>query len=300
MSNYYRKRKHYKEQIKDIFELISFNDDGYIIEGSNLYKSMDYPYDFDLYEVVKTNKTIEEAKNDAMRLFKNMFREIKKMDNVYFMDFKCGLSKDGEKLRWTPDEIIDGIHKETKIKLIDCLDDKTLTKIDLIAFIDGEYEEFTNIFELRKITPKNFRDAPEIALNEGIKEEIKNGNYYKALKKLYSISRFNKDYKMIEKLNEIFNSDLGKLYLIKNKLNMILELSEKHKLKNENIKSHVQIYKQLLDKVFQYNIKENIFKKLDNIETNKDIKKLKSIIIYIDKKLQSNTKKIINKLKIKI
>ena len=109
------KRKHFNQNISDVFELLEIGDD-IELSGSNSYKSLNYGYDYDLYEVVKPmGKTLEEAKNNTVKSFQNIFKEIKKNPNYYLMDFKCGLDKNGNKIRWSLEEGINGINKDLSL-----------------------------------------------------------------------------------------------------------------------------------------------------------------------------------------
>ena len=50
------------------------------------------------------------------------------------------------------------------------------------------------------------------SLKEDIDELIKEKQYYKVLKRLFSLYRIDKDYEKLLQLNEIFNSELGEKY----------------------------------------------------------------------------------------
>jgi hypothetical protein len=61
-------------------------------------------------------------------------------------------------------------------------------------------------------------------LRDDYDELMKNGEKFKAMKRLFSIYKIEKDYPNIKRLTTLFNSNMGKLYQTNSNLNTILLL----------------------------------------------------------------------------
>jgi hypothetical protein len=65
----------------------------------------------------------------------------------------------------------------------------------------------------RETKPPDEKDLQR-DLEIDMEEQVKDKNYWKALKRLFSIARLTGEMKRIERLTEIFNGDMGRLYSI--------------------------------------------------------------------------------------
>lgn len=110
-------------------------------------------------------------------------------------------------LRWNAKEILDGKKKQNDIvfDLKSSLMMKTLVKIDIIAIIDDLYTEISNFYLLGYVHG-NMVIPIDVGFNFSIREEIENsiknairddillllneGNYYKILKRMWALCRF--------------------------------------------------------------------------------------------------------------
>ena len=122
-------------------------------------------------------------------------------------------------LRWTPKEIYQG-YKELRDKNIiylhDAFKSKGITKIDVIVWLKSKYVEVSNIILWTSSSGKYYAYIPALkkALAENILEFEAEGNYVKVAKRMFSLAKQYKDSSIVDKLTEILNSPLGKLYMV--------------------------------------------------------------------------------------
>ena len=122
-------------------------------------------------------------------------------------------------LRWSNSEIFRG-YKELRDKSIYYLDDafksKGITKIDFIAWVNQKYTDFSNIILWTNRSGKRYAYIPAVkkALKENILEFEADQNYVKVAKRMYSLAKQFKDASILDSLQSILNSPLGKLYMV--------------------------------------------------------------------------------------
>lgn len=135
-------------------------------------------------------------------------------------------------IRWNVPEILSNkkvLRDGSTVCIEECLE-CGLTKLDVISFLVDKYTEFSCIYSI-KINGKLLNTEPinvKSSLEESIIAYMSEGNYFKVLKRIYSISKYNKDNKMIELLNPILNSSLGIMNLIVNDIDTILNMDNKN------------------------------------------------------------------------
>lgn len=243
----------------NIFNLLSISGK-YQVIGSSLYKSILYNNDYDLQET--DNET------NYYELFKNKFIKAKKNNNVYITDFKCG-EINGEPLRWTYHDMMKAykIINKKKITFNDALLMKKMIKLDMICFIGGRFLEFSDNYYI-KINGKNMyeelnHDTILKNLIESAENEYKEGNYYKYLKRVYSILIMKQDKtNMLMNLTYFFNSINGFFYKQVSDLKIIKLILENNFRKPDyiHIIDNLQFIKQNLC-IFSDDLSESI----DNI-----------------------------------
>jgi hypothetical protein len=122
-------------------------------------------------------------------------------------------------LRWDLKEISKG-YKELRDKSIIYLDEafktKGITKIDIVTWLKNKYVEISNIILWTNSAGKPYAYIPSVkkGLAENILEFEAEGNYVKVAKRMLSLAKQFKNYTDRDKLTEILNSPLGKLYLV--------------------------------------------------------------------------------------
>ena len=204
---------------KDIFELVSITDK-VRIEGSSNVKKLIYYGDIDLLDIAKS-----QTPKDILKHFIFVFKEVKKLDDVVITDFKCG-KKNGVALRWTLDDLKKGYNKGVSFN--DALMMESTIKLDVVADLDGRFLEITTVYDFGN-------NYVEISDNEFInnliadyKEQMRNKNYFKALKRQFLIMKIKKEkQKLIKLFIDYFNQPVGLLYRLKSDLETTLLVMNK-------------------------------------------------------------------------
>jgi len=151
-------------------------------------------------------------------------------------------------LRWTPSDIVRGyvILVDGKMyPLVEALQDDTIIKLDIIIPVGNMFAEVSENYYYKQ-SPKSEDASVVQALADDI-EKYKHKNSMKALKRLYSILMLTnpKDSKL-EVLEIFFNSQIGLINKVKNDLELLLSLTEKHFIHFDKIVSNVQLLKERL------------------------------------------------------
>jgi hypothetical protein len=153
-------------------------------------------------------------------------------------------------VRWSVAEVLEG---EKRLKdgrtytLQDGFSSHGLTKVDVVAWVqNNRYTEFAMIYFLfnndKALNPMKF--DYEDSLKESILYYQSEGMYFKVLKRLFSLAKFKDDKKQMEKLTEVLNSDLGRLYHIVSDIRtLVFLLEEQSKLRMSDIKFEIDQFK---------------------------------------------------------
>jgi len=187
------------------------------------------------------------------------------------------------------------IKKHKNIWLVDFHNTKEYIQINTIANINGILTDINNTIFVNSQPTKRQKEK---LLKEDIHDLISNKNYFKSVKRMYSLISLSprKNKIMINYLTEFLNSNIGLLSSIVNQLTIIKTFS---KIANGDQRSlsqsdeprlifdNLEICKLKLNKVYVVKIDDELFKMFNM----KDIDKLISIL---DKKLQDYTFNFLN------
>jgi hypothetical protein len=243
--------------------------DNYKIDlfGSGGLKSQLYYSDFDLFTSIKKREKDRVIYDKIMKILEHTIF----LDNMYFIELKVQNLK-GDKMKFN---LIEEINYDDFIKYMKGLE---LIKLDYVIYMDYKFTELSIIYSFQSVKNDNyFKD-----LEDDIKELISEHNYYKALKRLFSMFKskyINGDSSLGEKLvrlTKFFNSEVGKLYQ-----------------DNSNLKA----MKLLLE---HYDDETTIKKVLINLKDLKlpaDINKINSLIRKHDKEINSKAKILYDEIK---
>lgn len=284
------------DNIMNVFHLISFHRDKPIILGSNQYKNLRYPSDYDLFEVIHEGPNKEKFITECIKIFQQIVHNIMNERDLYFIDFKTE-SKNGNKIRWKPKNILNG-HIKNKISLHDVIADATnhLIKIDVIYYHNGLFIEFSNIFFITSgDKKKDIKDELQ-SIADDAKELVSEGNYFKALKRLYSIAQIKKNKECIKLLFNIFNSDIGKLSQIISYINSVVLVLERYSDKETMERAHDSInHLKSMMILPELNLKNAVFDEFEaiNKQTTAD-----NIILYSERVSKSLNKILQTKAKV--
>ena len=202
-------------------------------------------------------------------------------------------------VRWSAEDVIKGyktLRNGTAFPLEECFkDDKTLKKLDVVAWIDDKFMECTMIYR-KKLTIESDLIAN---LKNDVEYYTKSGEVFKALKRTYSLARLTKDTSTLETCVSILNSDVGVLYTVVNDIEALITVWENARiLPRSHVQSTLSHIRQQVG--FVYDVKPflkqeaSFLKAILTVEKNphkKHIKKLKSLQSNLQSILNTETKK---------
>lgn len=234
-------------------KLIRFKEEPIQLLGSAGLASQKYYSDFDFFSPISGKYSINNIKNTII----NIITKADKDNDVYFIELKVEY-KDGSKDKYFTIEEVHNMKLRNNIDFI---------KVDYIINIDNIFYELSIIykfvidFDNNKLIESTTDDMNQL---------LEEGNYYKALKRLFNIIKLSSEDEYIPELvplSKFFNSDIGALYKLNSNLKTIKLLLENYnddmtmKRININIKD---IYKQMpkklrslknIDEIIKYNDK---------------------------------------------
>ena len=267
----------FNNKLQDVFSLMSI-DGKYNIVGSASLKNILYASDIDLNE--KSKITGKNPFEHVYDIFLNKFKKAKANPNIFIIDFKAGLDDNNtESIKWSYKKLLN-----EKQLFIQSIQKKSMIKLDVIYLLNGIFVDITEVYFLEIGNFKTYDDKELNSktvlseLKKSYDECIKEGMYFKALKRLNSIMSLTN--KSTDKLTAFFNSQSGILYKCYSDLHILLTLINNtfRKPKIEDIRNNLQIIKQMLS--IQTETKENVSQIIDDICKKK---KLSEMFIYIDK-----------------
>lgn len=287
----------FNDNLTKIFNFMSINGKYRIIGSSNI-KNILYNSDYDLETHFKS-KNSDNIPTKLYEHFKKTFSSAIKNKNVFITDFKCG-EYNGEPIRWNKETIKRGyqIINNEKFTFQDCLMMKSTIKLDVIYLLNGSFIECSDNYYIKIGNKTNFhpidRESIIESINNDRKDQISEQNYYKALKREFSIlSILNINKQKQQQLLNYFNSSIGILNKSKADLEiLLLLLVDQHfrTVKISDIKNNLQIIKQ----ASSYNIHINISKSIDNICNLKEryqiVNHINDLIIKLKKYINNDAK----------
>ncbi len=311
-NNYLFKPKeitHYPSEYFKIIKLLSFkNTKNKILNeteifGSYSYRLSKYSGDIDLISNIIYDLPKDEAIKQAVKDFQNVIKKVLNNRKAFFTDSKVGIYKDGESQHWTSNEILRGYrgnkrdfnnHSPEKKNIFDALSDNSLLKIDIIYPYYGRYIECTNVYDLNYIYNNKVVSIGKSETNiikgllVDIKKQLKKRKYFKAIKRIFSISRLIRDKKTANLLKPLLLSNLSQLYLFSSDLSSLKLLFEQgHKVNKLLVISELYNIFDRLTNILDLNIDINyIHDILSDVIDGINSKNNKNVISYIGELLE--------------
>jgi hypothetical protein len=295
----------YSKDIQDMFHLVEFKYDNAIVMGTSSV-GFNYPADYDLFEIVKSDVSLNALKSSVAKGFKQMFSDIRKNKNVYFIEFMCGVNNEGVPLKWSMKQVLKGVNGN--YKLLDVLDEHSVIKIEIVVYESGKFIPISNVYEFKNhgkgVNQERTTKDDVDSLSKDIVKFHEQKNYMKILKRLFIISIKTKNEHLKNTLINIFQSDLGKLYMIKSNLDAmadVLDAGYRGKQLIERIHSEVQALKEECSRTSQ-NFNAKFYAKFDKLSKLKSAtslsSKLHALVEYLYDYVSKNTLKEMKKNKI--
>jgi hypothetical protein len=177
-------------------------------------------------------------------------------------------------IHWTPKDILSGyvtLPTGRHYSLQEAFSSPTIVKLDVIAFVEqSRYTDFSIIYLLKN--RGRALNAVDMSNDiESIKQDLEAyyilGNYFKALKRMFSLARKYNDTTVIEKLNTILNGDLGRLYSIISDIGTLQYLLENEShLSIERIRYELDGFRKRLGNVYTVKTPDKVLEELLRIE----------------------------------
>jgi len=266
-----------------IFHILSIYHHQSQLIGSAGIRNMLYVNDYDLNENFKTKDT-DTVLQELYQDFLNIFEKAKKKD-YYVMDLKTGEDSEGEALRWNYNDMKTRykVVKNKKYTFKECLLMDATIKIDIVYLLNNIFTDITNNYFIsinkRKIIPVMKVNQEIDALKADYIEYKNEKNYFKALKRLFSIEKLENN--VNREILTIFNSNIGRLYKGISNLNLIIEMLEKTNVSMEIIKINIENTKMFISNVVEINVDwvlDDLYS-LDNVISRKImVRKLEKIV----------------------
>lgn len=296
MIDYFQERdkNSYINKLKDVFNTISLTRKYKVIGSSNL-KNIIYNSDFDLADFYNNSKP---STQKIVKYFQFIYRTLDKPSSYsYITDFKCGVDYNGNPLKWTKEEVLKNKKKQTDedfenyyITLDEAIKQKSTIKLDVICFINNTFIEISENYYIKLGYNSNFenKDTNEKDIIESIKEsekeEVKDNNYNKALKRQFSWRYIkNKDDSKLIKLVDFFNSSVGILNKARSDLDVLILL-----IKNKISRIKISQLLSSIDNI-KYQMSYNTIKDFTNdflkLEKIKNKNKLYDALVLLRNKI---------------
>ena len=166
--------------------------------------------------------------------------------------------------------------------------------MDIIGLIDGLFHEFSEIYimsfgDFKTYNPVETKKKNiEIGLKKDIQEYSKEGNYFKALKRLFAYLKLSdKNPELIEDLTQFFNSKTGELSSYKNDMELVSVMIEQE-FKPVNVGiiiKNIKHIEQHINPAFKHLVK-TILREKTKPKINTHTKKVEEIL---NAEVQKNT-----------
>lgn len=158
-------------------------------------------------------------------------------------------------VRWSPEEVLKG-HKELrdgrKYTLEEAFGSPIITKLDVVALIQGRYTELSVVYEFHNgdetLNPDDI--DPERSLKDSILLLKSEGNLFKVVKRKFALAKLKNNIPLVKKYNAILNSELGKLYIVYSDVKTLAELLEDQSVPKSRIVDAIAGFKHRLARIY--------------------------------------------------
>lgn len=191
-------------KLKKLITLITIQNSEVIRVGSSILKIQPYFSDVDICNIVDRNLSVDQTINDFILNLKKIITSIKYYNNIFFSDFKAG------GLHWSIDEILN--EQKNNVHLKDACKIREVIKLDIIVPYNERYIEMSSFYMLRS-NGKDINNplSDYIKSLEGDIIKYKDTKIFKAIKRVWSLSIFKKDYNTLNSLKKLIKSNIALL-----------------------------------------------------------------------------------------
>lgn len=204
--------------IVGIINKLKYKDEPITIQGSAKLKIQRYYSDIDLFSQISEPQSAQKI-YDQIRLILKRSQE-DRCRNLYFIELKVQ-NTDESKTKFN------NIADFTQTAFLRAISGKNLdyVKIDFVLYLANTMTELSVIYNFTE--PKSVED-PLKALQDEVAEYTREGNLFKAKKRLFSIYNIEGKTEDMVRLTRLFNSPIGALYQMNAQLKAVKLLLEHH------------------------------------------------------------------------
>lgn len=165
-------------------------------------------------------------------------------------------------VRWTPAAVLRGfviLRDGRHLTLAQAFNSPALVKLDVVAYIQrSRFADFSIIFTFKN--EKNTLNGITVDFLKELKNSLESylalGDTYKAAKRLFSLERIRNDMgtkndALLQKLSDMFNSDLGRLYsIISDAKTLIYLLENKERVPIDKVRYEIDQFRARLGNIY--------------------------------------------------
>jgi hypothetical protein len=213
-------------------------------------------------------------------------------------------------IRWSVQEVLKGsvkLRDGRTFTLADAFQTPSVCKVDAIALVqNNRFTDFSCLYTFvfkGKILNDSIKDA-EHEIKKNIIYYADEGNYFKMAKRIFSILKRSKG-ELVDKLNTLFNSDLGRLYSLISDIGTLLFLLENESIiPLKKIQYEIGQFRARLGNIYNLprvntsNILSDILSLETTTQKSKMIQGLQELQKRLEGILDANAKKEMEKLKL--
>jgi hypothetical protein len=205
--------------IVGIINKLKFNDEPITIQGSAKLAVQRYYSDIDLFTQINEPQSAQKIYSKIRLILKGAEGD-RGCGTLYFIELKVQ-NTDESKTKFN------NIADFTRTAFLRAIQGKNLDyiKIDYVLYLANTMTELSIIYNFTE--PKSV-DDPLKALQDEVAEYTRDGNLFKAKKRLFSIYNIQGKTEQMVRLTRLFNSPIGALYQMNAQLKAVKLLLEHH------------------------------------------------------------------------
>jgi hypothetical protein len=196
-------------EIRKFIKVLQYKKYPVKVKGSNNYLRQYYFSDYDLLQFIPI-----ESSNDAYKTIRKIIDNADEQPDMYFIEMKIQ-QLNGDKYKFLLEEDVN------EKDFVDNFKDVDYIKLDYVIRIEYNFFEMSIIYKFYEEGKSPFGEDFVEKMTNDIKELVKEGNYFKVLKKIFSINSYYDtndkpvDKKVVERILKMINSEeYGKLYQV--------------------------------------------------------------------------------------
>jgi len=259
-------KRNIPQYLYNFIKALKYDTNPILLLGTAGLESQQYYGDFDLFTEV-SKESVDKIYNKIMKIVHKM----NTFNDAYFIELKIQTSK--SKIKFHTIEEINKVDFEKSYNDLDFI------KLDYIIRVNNKFFELSIIYSFNEM----FDDDEKFfkSISDDIVEQKKEGNYFKSLKRIFSIYNNKRIKDKLENtkryiyISKFLNSEYGKLYMDTSNLKAI---------------------KLLLEKYDDNDIQKKILLNLKDLNVEPDLKKIDGIITKNERKYNNKAKIILSKL----